>query len=89
MMRFRRIMSTLIILLLSYSVIGCGGPTQEKYDKIKTGMTFKEVEKVLGSSPTCDSAAGMKNCTWGNDEKHIKVKFVADRVALHSAKGLK
>ena len=39
--------------------------------------------------PTCDSAVGMKNCTWGTAEKHVKVQFVADKVAMYSARGLK
>jgi len=52
-------------------------------------MSLQEVEKLLGYNPTCDSAVGMKNCTWGTAEKHIKVQFVADKIALHSAKRLK
>ena len=28
-------------------------------------MSFQEVEKILGPGPTCDSAMGMKSCTWG------------------------
>jgi hypothetical protein len=79
----------LLILSLGFLAVGCDSLSQEKYDKIKVGMTFQEVEKLLGSSPSCDSAVGMKNCTWGTAEKHVKVQFVADKVALHSAKGLK
>lgn len=86
-------LSAAAMILLSFSLclftIGCDNLSQEKYDKIKMGMSLKEVEKLLGSSPACDSAVGMKNCTWGTAEKHVKVQFVADKVALHSAKGLK
>jgi len=52
-------------------------------------MSYLEVEKILGSDPSCDSAVGVMTCTWGTDEKHVKVQFVADKVVLHSAKGLK
>ena len=53
------------------------------------GMSFQEVEKLLGSGPTCDSAMVMKSCTWGTSDKYVKIQFVADKVALHVAKGLK
>lgn len=79
----------LLILSLGLLAVGCDSLSQDKCDKIKVGMTFQEVEKLLGSSPSCDSAVGMTNCTWGTAEKHVKVQFVADKVALHSAKGLK
>jgi len=85
----KTILSVLLFLLLCFLAASCSNLTQENYDKIKVGMSYQEVEKILGSNPTCDSAVGMKSCTWGTAAKHIKVQFVADKVALHSAKGLK
>jgi outer membrane protein assembly factor BamE (lipoprotein component of BamABCDE complex) len=82
-------MSMLLAVSLCFMTVGCDNLTQENYSKIKVGMSLQEVEKLLGSSPTCDSAVGMKNCTWGTVEKHVKVQFVADKVAMYSAKGLK
>jgi outer membrane protein assembly factor BamE (lipoprotein component of BamABCDE complex) len=79
----------MLTLALSLATVACDNLSQENYNKIKVGMSLQEVEKLLGSSPTCDSAVGMKNCTWGTAEKHVKVQFVADKVAMYSAKGLK
>ena len=79
----------LLLLSLCFLTVACGNLSQENYEKIKVGMSYQEVEKILGSNPTCDSAMGMKTCTWGTAEKHVSVQFVADKVALHSAKGLK
>lgn len=84
-----RIVAVLLALALSLTTVACDNLSQENYNKIKVGMNLQEVEKLLGSSPTCDSAVGMKNCTWGTAEKHVKVQFVADKVAMYSAKGLK
>lgn len=88
-----RKLKAVAVLFLAFSLCffatGCDNLTQENYSKIKLGMSFQEVEKLLGSGPTCDSAVGMKNCTWGSTDKHVKVQFVADKVALYSAKGLK
>jgi hypothetical protein len=79
----------LLLLSLCFLAVACGNLTQENYEKINVGMSYQEVEKILGSNPTCDSAMGMKTCTWGTAEKHVKVSFVADKVTLYSAKGLK
>jgi hypothetical protein len=90
MSRSKLLPSAMIILSLCFLVVACGNSlSQENYNKIKVGMSYQEVEKILGANPTCDSAVGVKNCTWGTAEQHVKVQFVADKVALHSAKGLK
>jgi hypothetical protein len=89
MSRSTAISSALLFVALCFLTVSCGNLSQENYDKIKVGMTYQEVEKILGSNPACDSVAGMKSCTWGTAEKHVKVQFVADKVALYSAKGLK
>jgi hypothetical protein len=89
MARSRIISRGLLLLSLCFLTIACGNLSQENYDKIKVGMSYQEVEKILGSNPTCDSAMGMKTCTWGTADKHVNVSFVADKVAVHSAKGLK
>jgi hypothetical protein len=89
MSRSRTIPTVALILTLCLQVYGCSGLTQENYDKIKVGMSSQEVEKLLGSNPTCDSAMGMKSCTWGTSDRYVKIQFVADKVAMHVAKGLK
>lgn len=89
MSKSRAVSSMLLIAALCFMAVACGNLTQQNYDKIKVGMNYQEVEKILGSNPTCDSALGVKSCTWGTAEKHIKVQFVADKVTLYSAKGLK
>ena len=75
-------------LLLTFFTIACSKVTQENYEKIKMGMTYQEVVEILGKAQECDSAVGVTNCKWGNDEKYIKINFVADKVILLSAKGL-
>jgi hypothetical protein len=89
MSRSKAILAAALILALCLQLTGCSKLTQENYDRIKVGMSFQEVEKLLGSSPTCDSAMGMKSCTWGTADKFVKIQFVAEKVALHAAKGLK
>lgn len=68
--------------------IGCSKVTTENYDKIKMGMTYDEVIVLLGKADQCDGGMGIKNCTWGDEDRHIVVNFAGDRVILFSAKGL-
>ena len=89
MSRSKNISWGLLLLSLCFLAVACGNLSQGNYEKIKVGMSYQEVEKILGSNPTCDSAVGVKSCTWGTAEKHVNVSFVANNVALHSAKGLK
>ncbi len=89
MAKLKALAAAMLILLLGLQVTGCSNLTQENYDKIKTGMSFQEVEKLLGSGPICDSAMGMKSCTWGDKDKYVKIQFMADKVVIHAAKGLK
>ena len=89
MSRSKTAVSVVLFVSLCFLVVSCSSLTQENYEKIKVGMSYQEVEKILGSNPVCDSAMGAKSCTWGTAEKNIRVQFVGDKVALHSAKGLK
>ena len=79
----------IFVLFLSLVLFaGCSKLTRENYDAIKVGMDYKEVTALIGEPDKCDGAMGAKSCIWGNDEKNITIKFVADKVALPSMKGL-
>jgi hypothetical protein len=77
-----------VIIFVSLFIFACSKVTQDNYEKIKVGMTYEEVIDILGKAQECNSAIGMTNCKWGSDKEFIKVKFVADKVVLFSAKGL-
>ncbi len=89
MSRSRTVSLVLLFAALCFLIVACGNLTQENYDKIKVGMSYQEVEKILGPNPVCNSVMGVKSCTWGTTDKYIKVEFVADKVTLHSAQNLK
>lgn len=75
-----------IIVLLFLS--GDGKLTKEKYNKIRMGMTYSEVEKILGGGDECNFHLGIKNCIWGSEAKYIEVTFIADRAVSFLNKGL-
>lgn len=78
----------LVIVFIIFILAGCTRVTRENYDKIKVGMDYQQVIEILGEADSCDSALGAKACIWGDDQKNIKVKFIADKVVLPTKTGL-
>lgn len=74
-----------LMLLLS----GCSKLTIENYAKIKTGIDYAEVVKILGKPDSCSEALFVRNCVWGNEQKNITVNFVGDKVIVTSSKNIK
>jgi len=77
-----------IVFFTLFSLVGCSKITQENYDKIKVGMDYQQVLEILGEADKCDGALGAKSCIWGDDQKNIKIKFVADKVIIPTMTGL-
>ena len=86
----RRIAISVLIALIAVSlVVGCSKINKENYDKIQMGMTYDEVEAILGTPAEAKDVMGTKSCVWGKAPATISIKFVGDKVVFHSAEGLK
>jgi hypothetical protein len=93
-----RILAWLVVAgLLLASAAGCGSKvTKSNYDKVKTGMTLAEVEKILGKGTEQAGIGGAlegltgsaKVLTWEDGEKVITITFVNDKVTTKVQKGL-
>jgi hypothetical protein len=68
--------------------LGCSKINQKNFDKLKAGMEYDEVLKILGKPDNCESVLNMKNCIWKESSKTIKIVIVADKVVLLSSQGL-
>jgi hypothetical protein len=79
-----RVMMVAAVLM----IMGCSKPTTEQYDQLHVGMAYDEVVSLLGDADECSGAIGLKNCTWGDEAKHIKVSFAGDKVVVFSGQGL-
>ena len=77
---------SLALLLLFLS--GCSNLTKETYDKIEIGMSYAQVIDILGKATECNTLAGMSDCTWGDEKRYVKVKFITDKVMLMHAQGI-
>lgn len=67
----------------------CSKLTTENYSKLKAGMAYDEVRALLGEPARCDDALGLRDCRWGNDERWIRIGFVAEHVAVTAAGNLR
>ena len=79
----------LIIAALILLLNGCNKVTKENYDKIKSGMLYEEVVKVLGKPENCTETLGISNCEWKNDDAKIAITFISNKVMIAAADGLK
>lgn len=61
----------------------------ESYNKLQLGQTVDEVNTLVGPPARCDEVLGVRSCVWGDEQHGINVSFVAGKVILMSAKGLK
>ena len=84
-MPFRLILALTCAALL----LGCSKLTMENYTRLKAGMTYAEVVKLLGKPDSCSEALFVRNCTWGSEKKNVTVNFMNDKVMLYTSKNLK
>ncbi len=80
---------SMLIFALIAALTGCSKLTRENYEKLKVGMGYDEVVKILGKPDTCSGALFAKNCVWGSDQKNITVSFVGDKVVIYASKNLR
>jgi hypothetical protein len=78
----------MVLLMLASMLFGCSKVTAENYAKIKTGMEYGEVIKILGKPGSSSDVVIMKNCVWGNENRNITVSFIGDKVMLTTSNAL-
>ena len=84
-------LSRLLSLLMAGSLLAaCSNPMSlENYNKLQLGQSVDEVNKIVGAPARCDEVLGVRSCVWGDEQHGFSVNFVAGKVILLSAKGLK
>lgn len=68
---------------------GCSKLTPDNYARLKVGMSYGEVTAILGTPAACDDVVGLKSCRWGDDKRHVAVRFAGDSVLLYSAENIR
>lgn len=85
---------TCVVLVAFMAVVttGCSKVTKANYDKVETGMSKAEVEKILGKG-TEDKSGGIGDLTgtvvtWKKGDTTITVTFANDKVVTKVQSGL-
>jgi hypothetical protein len=89
--RFRRVVIPIMLIIClapTFMFLGCSKITQENYNKLKIGMEYNEVLKILGKPDHCESVLSMKNCLWKESSKSITIGIIADKVVFLSSHGI-
>jgi len=81
-------MRWIIMASLFFLLTGCSNLNKEKYDKLQIGMSYSSVIDILGKATQCEALAGMSDCTWGDEKRYIKIKFITDKVMFMHSSGL-
>ena len=81
-----RLLSALGLALL---LAACGKLNVENYDKLKSGMSYEEVKRILGPPAKCSDVLGVKQCSWGDETRHVDVSFIGDQVLIFSAENIR
>lgn len=84
-MRMRRLLVLSIALL---SLPACSRLTQENYNKLQAGMSYEDVEAILGRPSQCSEALTVRSCVWGDEAHNINANFIAGKAVLFSSKNI-
>jgi hypothetical protein len=85
----RVLFKTFALVLLVAALAGCNKLTVDNYGKLKVGMTYDEVQSILGKPARCDEAVAVRACSWGDAQRRINVNFLGGKVMLFSAENIK
>lgn len=77
------------VLLGCALLVACNKLTVENYDKLKSGMPYEEVKRILGTPAKCSEVLGIKHCVWGDDKRHIDVSFVGDQAVVFNGENIR
>ena len=78
---------------LALALAACGARlTRANFDRIETGMTAQEVERILGKPTEVDSIElgplGGGARVWRDGERSVTITFVNDKVVMKVAEKL-
>lgn len=77
-----------VLITVLFVLGGCSKITKENYQTLEMGQDYSAIELMLGAPTACQEVLGFKQCKWGNEQRFIDVKFVADKVTFYSHQGV-
>jgi hypothetical protein len=82
----RKYLKVAIIALCFFCLVGCHRVSQDNFNKIKTGMTLKEVTDILGPPTQTEGVDFLgfsgTSATWKSKNAEIVIQFLNDKVQI-------
>ena len=78
------ILAAVVVLVIA----ACSKLKPENYAKLKVGMEYAEVVKIIGEPSECSAVLNAQNCQWKDGDKEVQIKLVAEKVIFLSSTGL-
>jgi hypothetical protein len=88
-MKPSRIPTLFAVLFVALLAAACSRLNMDNYSRLKVGQSYDEVVAVIGQPARCDELLGVRQCVWGDDNRNIKISFVAGSALTLSAHNLK
>lgn len=85
----RRAIQAFTLLPLLLAAAGCSRVTQANYDKLKAGMSYEQVESILGRPSQCSEVLTVRTCIWGDEGSNINANFINGQAVLFSNKNIR
>jgi hypothetical protein len=79
----------LLAIPLLLALAACSRLTAENYERIEVAMAYEEVKQIIGEPTQCDDVLGVKQCTWGDENQHIKISFIGGKATFMTAKNIR
>jgi len=77
------------VAVLSALLLACSQKVSlDHFNRLRIGQSYEEVREIVGDPASCDEMFGLRHCAWGNQERGIRVSFLAGKVVLLSAHNL-
>jgi hypothetical protein len=78
-----------LLFLAAFLLAACSKVTMDNYNRLKVCQGYDEIVAVLGQPARCDELVGVRHCVWGDEQRNIKIGFVASKALTLSASNLK
>lgn len=78
-----------LLILSALILAACSKVTMDNYNRLKVGQGYDEIVAVLGQPARCDEVLGVRHCLWGDEQRNVKIGFVAGKALTMSANNLK
>lgn len=85
----RRTGRRMTVAVLAMLLLACSQKVSlDNFNRLRVGQSYEEVREIVGDPASCDEMVGLRNCSWGNHERGIRVSFLAGKVVMLAAHNL-